>query len=166
VLSLYDLPSQIIPGHFCDNAFCSRKSLKNFSVAELLRYCWLQKFHHSALMLELPVQIESDSQLIRYFGQDYFACVNHSIRKKDLMQLALSYERLIQVEGSRRLFAVPKFVVAERLRHSPFSEAEILELTQIQEKNLQLVDRFIEKKTQELQIDLNSLPDIFRRGFD
>jgi hypothetical protein len=165
VLSLYDLPAQILPNYFCDNAFCSRKSLKNFNIAELVRYCWVQKFHQSALILELPDQIESDFALIRHFGVDYLACVSGSIRKSQLMKLALSYDQLAQVKDGRKLFAVPKHVVAERLRNSPFSEAEILELTQIQELNLQLVDQYIEKKTKELREDLGALPNIFKRSF-
>ena len=140
------------------------KYLKNFNTLELLKFCWIQQFQQSAIMLALPREIESDHLLIQHFGDGYLGCVSGSIRKNELLTLALSYDRLIKVEGSRRLFALPKFVVEERLKHSPFSEAEIKELTKVQEMNLKLVDQFIEKKTQEIRKDLDSCPRILRRG--
>ncbi|WP_173956225.1 hypothetical protein [Polynucleobacter tropicus] len=155
---------QAVPHYFCDNAFCSRKSIKNFNTLELLKFCWIQQFQQSAIMLALPREIESDHLLIQHFGDGYLGCVSGSIRKNELLTLALSYDRLIKVEGSRRLFALPKFVVEERLKHSPFSEAEIKELTKVQEMNLKLVDQFIEKKTQEIRKDLDSCPRILKRG--
>ena len=164
VLSLYGLPAQAVPHYFCDNAFCSRKAIKNFNILELLKFCWIQQFQQSAIMLALPIEIESDLMLIQRFGDGYLGCVSSAVRKSELLKLALSYDRLIKAEGSRRLFALPKFVIEERLKHSPFSEVEIRELTKVQEMNLKLVDQFIAKKTQEIRKDLDSYPKILKRG--
>jgi len=164
-LSLYELPAQIIPRFFCDNSFCSKKSIPNFSVLELLKFCWLQQFHVPALMLDVPYELDSDSKLIQYFGSGYLGCISGSIRKKEFQKLALSYHQISQVEHCRRLFSVPTFVVEERLKQVPFSEAEIGELTQIQESSLKLVDQFIQKKTQELKRNLQAIPPIIKRGF-
>jgi hypothetical protein len=164
LLSLYDLPVQAIPSYFCDNSFCSRKPIKSFNLIELLKYCWIRKFDKSALLVVIPIQLESDAQLIRQFGNDYLGCVSGAIKKSELQNLALSYRKLVQVEGSRRFFSVPSFVVEERLKQAPFTESEIKTLLKLQEKNLHLVEQFIQKKVDELQRELSALPNILQRG--
>ncbi len=165
LLSLCELPAQIIPHFFFDNSFCSKKSIPYFSVLELLKFCWFQQFHMPALVLNMPYELETDDNLIRHFGNGYLGCVSGLIRKKEFQKLALLYHQIIQVEHSRRLFSVPTFVVEERLKQLPFSETEIGELTKIQESCLKLVDQFIQKKTQDLKHNLETLPLIVKRGF-
>jgi hypothetical protein len=165
LLSLFELPAQIIPAFFFDNSFCSRKSIRNFSALELLKFCWFQQFHIPALALNFPQELESDDKLIEHFSNGYLGSVSGTIRKKEFQKLALLYHQLSQVEHSRRLFSVPAYVVEERLHQLPFSEAEIEELTKIQESSLNLVDQFIQKKTLELKHNLGALPPIVRRGF-
>lgn len=164
LLTIYGLPAQVISSYFCDNSFCSRKPIKSFSLIELLKYYWIRRFNKSALLVVLPIELESDVQLIEYFGSAYLGFVSGSIKKSELQTLALSYRRLAQTEGSRRFFSVPSFVVKERLKQTPFTEAEIKTLIKLQEKNLKLVDQFIQQKVDDLKNELNTLPSIFTRG--
>ncbi len=162
--SIYGLSVQAIPSYFCDNAFCSRKPIKSFSLIELLKYYWIRRFDKSALLVILPIELESDAQLIGHFGSAYLGFVSGSIKKSELQTLALSYRRLAQTEGSRRFFSVPSFVVEERLKQTPFTEVEIKTLIKLQDKNLKLVDQFIQQKVDDLKRELNTLPSVFRRG--
>jgi hypothetical protein len=164
LLTLFDLPTQVIPRYFCDNAFCSRKPIRSFSLIELLKYCWIRKFDQSALLLVLPIELETDAQLIQQYGNAYLGCVSGSIKKNELHNLALSYRKLVQAEGSRRFFSVPTFVVEERLKQAPFTEAEIKTLVKLQDKNLKLIDQFIQKKVDALKRELSTLPSILKRG--
>jgi hypothetical protein len=88
--SIYGLSVQAIPSYFCDNAFCSRKPIKSFSLIELLKYYWIRRFDKSALLVILPIELESDSQLIGHFGSAYLGFVSGSIKKSELQTLALS----------------------------------------------------------------------------
>ena len=165
LLSVFELPAQIIPNFFFDNSFCSRKSIRNFSALELLKFCWFQQFQMPALVLNFPQELESDDKLIEHFNNGYLGSVSGTIRKKEFQKLALLYHQISQVEHSRRLFSVPTYVVEERLNQLPFSEVEIAELTKIQESSLTQVDQFIQKKTLELKRNLGALPPLVRRGF-
>ena len=164
LLSIFGLSEQPIPSYFCDNSFCSRKPIKSFNLIELLKYCWIHQFDKSALLVALPIELESDAALIQQFGDTYLGCVSGAIKKSELQNLALSYRKLAQVEGSRRFFSVPGFVVEERLKQTPFTETEIKALIKLQDKNLKLVDQFIQKKVDELQRELSALPSILKRG--
>jgi hypothetical protein len=55
-------------------------------------------------------------------------------------------------------------VVEERLKQTPFTEVEIKTLIKLQDKNLKLVDQFIQQKVDDLKRELNTLPSVFRRG--
>ncbi len=164
LLSIYGLINQAIPSYFCDNAFCSRKPIKSFNLIELLKYCWVHKFNKPALLVVLPIELESDAALIQKFGDAYLGCASGAIKKSELQNLALSYRKLTQAEGSRRFFSVPSFVVDERLKQAPFTELEIKALLKLQDKNLKLVDQFIQKKVDELKGELNTVPHILKRG--
>jgi len=164
LLSIFGLSEQPIPSYFCDNAFCSRKPIKSFNLIELLKYCWIHQLDKPALLVALPIELESDTALIEQFGGTYLGCVSGAIKKSELQNLALSYRKLVQVEGSRRFFSVPSFVVEERLKQTPFTEIEIKTLIKLQDKNLKLVDLFIQKKVDELKRELAALPNILKRG--
>jgi len=164
LLLIYGLTKQVIPTYFCDNAFCSRKPIRSFSLIELLKYCWIRQFDKSALLVVLPIELESDAELLQQFGDAYLGCVSGFIKKGDLQNLAFSYRKLVQAEGSRRFFSVPTFVVEERLKQAPFTESEIKALIKLQDKNLRLVDQFIQKKVDELKKELTALPNILKRG--
>lgn len=166
LLSIYGLPNQAIPSYFCDNSFCSRKPIKSFNLTELLKYCWMRKFNRPALLVVLPIELESDVELIQRFGNAYLGCVSGAIKKSELQNLALSYRKLVQAEGSRRFFSVPSFVVEERLKQAPFTDAEIKTLVKLQDKNLKLVDQFIQKKVNQLRRELSTLPNILKRGIE
>jgi hypothetical protein len=155
LLTLYSLDSQPIP---------SKKAIRSFSLIELIKYCWIRKFRKSALLVVLPIELESDAGLIAQFGNAYLGCVSGAIKRSELLHLALSYKKLVQVEGSRRFFSVPSFVVEERLKQAPFSDAEIKALVKIQDQNLKLVDQLIAKKLKELKKELNAIPGILKRG--
>jgi hypothetical protein len=162
--SIYGLSVQAIPSYFCDNSFCSRKPIKSFNLIELIKYCWIHQLDKPALLVTLPIELESDAALIQQFGDAYLGCISGSIKKSELQNLALSYRKLVQTEGSRRFFSVPSFVVEERLKQTPFTEAEIKILIKLQDKNLKLVDQFIQKKVDQLKRELSSLPSILTRG--
>jgi len=164
LLSIYGLSEQPIPTYFCDNAFCSRKPIKSFNLIELLKYCWIHQFDKPALLVALPIELESDTALIQQFGDAYLGCISGAIKKGELQNLALTYRKLVQVEGSRRFFSVPSFVVEERLKQTPFTEMEIKSLVKLQDKNLKLVDQLIQKKVDELKRELSVLPNILKRG--
>ncbi len=164
LLSIYGLSEQPIPSYFCDNSFCSRKPIKSFNLIELLKYCWIHQFDKPALLVVLPIELESDAVLIQQFGGAYLGCVSGAIKKSELQNLALSYRKLAQAEGSHRFFSVPSFVVEERLKQAPFTKTEIKSLLKLQDKNLKLVDQFIQKKVDELKGELSALPNILKRG--
>ena len=156
--------SKPIPSHLCENSFCSRKPIENFNMAELLKYYWIKKFHKSAFMIALPIELKSDSELIHQFGCDYLGNVSGAVKKNALQSLVLAYRRIAQVESSRKFFSVPTYVIEERLKQAPFSESEINQLVELQDKNLHLVDKFIKKKVDKLKQELDDLPIILKKG--
>ena len=119
-----------------------------------------------ALLIVLPVELKSDALLVRQFGDHYLACISGTLKKSELYSLAFAYSELVQVEGSRRFFGVPSYVVEERLRQTPFTEDEVNELTRLQSKNISIIDAFIQNKSEKIKRELMRLPDILKRNMD
>ena len=157
-------PSKPISSYICENSFCSRKPIKAFNMVELIRYYWIRRFGTSALMVVLPLEMKSDAKLIEKIGSGYLGSVSRVVKKNELQALAQAYRRISQVESSRKFFSVPAYVVKERLKQAPFSESEIKKLIRLQDKNLRLVDQFIQKKVKKLKQDLNIFPSLLKRG--